>query len=94
MHTHTSGNTQSTSPVQEPYTIGSVTSRDGTTIVRADQFATQTGMEGFQSPGFGNGDDGTGSLVRVFCHETSSFSCKSRQTRRQTRVANREAILV
>jgi pimeloyl-ACP methyl ester carboxylesterase len=32
MHTHTSGNTQSTSPVQEPYTISSVTSKDGTTI--------------------------------------------------------------
>jgi pimeloyl-ACP methyl ester carboxylesterase len=32
MNTHTSGNMQSTSPVQEPYTIGSVTSKDGTTI--------------------------------------------------------------
>ncbi len=32
MNTNTGGNTQSTSPVQEPYTIGFVTSKDGTTI--------------------------------------------------------------
>src|SRR5579885_3633395 len=64
------------------------------TIVRADQFATQTGTEGFQIPELGNGDGGTGGFVRLFSHETSSFSCKSRQTRHQTRVANRETIQV
>jgi pimeloyl-ACP methyl ester carboxylesterase len=32
MNTHTSGNTQSTLPMQEPYTIGFVTSKDGATI--------------------------------------------------------------
>jgi hypothetical protein len=43
------------------------------TLVRADQFATQTGLEGGESPGEGPGDGGTGGFVRLFCHETSSF---------------------